>query len=272
MSKPVEFKKIVLTIGLSCLLLLLWQTPSADASDAIGKFTLVEGKVDVLRGGVLPAAPVKAGDPVFLKDIIRTKSDSKAEIVFVDNNVLKIGQRSRIDISEYVADEGKRSAVIRLPRGKVQATVPEETVKRISITPETSRFEIQTPNAVAGVRGTDFLVLYDRNITEIFVNEGIVCGYNTFMRERLVCIQAGLFSTIQLNAPPTSPRPITRRDSLRHEKEAKARFIPIDLGEVPPLTGAEGSIGPLFGNPVQIPFTIPVTDVFPPQLPPPPHE
>ncbi|MEW6675024.1 MAG: hypothetical protein AB1348_03245 [Nitrospirota bacterium] len=54
----------------------LAQTPA-------GKFTYIEGKVDVLRPPAIRAVPVKLGDPVFVSDIIRAKSKSKAEITFI---------------------------------------------------------------------------------------------------------------------------------------------------------------------------------------------
>src|SRR5512141_1889989 len=70
---------------------------SAEAAPAVGKFTAVEGKVEVLRAGALPAVGVKTGDPVSVQDVVRTKSDSRAEITFSDGAVLRIAQRSRLD-------------------------------------------------------------------------------------------------------------------------------------------------------------------------------
>ena len=188
------------------------------AAEPAGRFTFVEGRVDLLAGGALPASAVKVGDPVYVKDIIRTKSDSKAEITFEDNSMLRIAQRSRIDISEYITEAGKRSTVIRLPRGNVQAIVPQETVKPISISPEANRFEIHTPNAVAGVRGTEFFVFQENNFTGVFVTEGIACVQNPRFLTDMVCVPAGFMTLVDELRRPQPPRRATNTEMRRLER------------------------------------------------------
>ncbi|MFA6056497.1 MAG: hypothetical protein WC769_14115, partial [Thermodesulfovibrionales bacterium] len=63
---------------------LLFQGSFAMAAEAVGKFTHVEGKVDILREGAFPAITAKVQDQLYAKDIVRTKSASKAEIIFKD--------------------------------------------------------------------------------------------------------------------------------------------------------------------------------------------
>ena len=267
-------KSTIIIGSLLTVWLLLPSVPSTEAAEAIGRFTYVEGKADLLKEGQLPAVSVKVGDSVFVRDVVRTKSDAKAEITFVDKNILRIGQRSRIDISEYVSTEGKGSAVIKLPRGKVQAIIPpEEAVRRISVSSEGNRFEIHTPNAVAGVRGTDFFIWYEWNLTQILVNDGMVCGYNSARIERVVCIPAGLYSSILRDIGPTSPRPVTHMDLKRYEqRDAKIEFIsPSTDATSLSLTTTGILAGSIFSIPVQIPVTVPFSESLPGLLPPPPH-
>ena len=68
--------------------------------------------------------------------------------------------------------DGTSKGVIRLSRGQVKAIVDKNVAKRISLAPDANRFEIQTPNAVAGVRGTEFFVAYDRNVTTVLLRRG----------------------------------------------------------------------------------------------------
>jgi hypothetical protein len=187
------------------------------AADAVGRFTKVEGVVDILAGGALPGVPAKVSDTVSAKDVIRTKSASKAEITFTDGNIIKIAQRSRIDISEYAADESKNGKVIKLTRGKVEAWVEKNVVDKIAVSKGTNRFEIHTPNAVAGVRGTDYFVFYDKGITGVIVKEGKVYTYNQMFPDKLVEVTAGNLTTIFPNNAPHDPRPVGEGDINRHD-------------------------------------------------------
>jgi len=194
--------------GAMILLICLFALPSspliraAGAAESIGKITAAEGKVDILREGALPAVAAKAGDGVFLKDIIRTKSDSKAEILFTDGSVLKLAQRSRIDLSEYVSGN---KGLVKLSRGKVEAIVPPKLDKGTEDMQKAKRFEIHTPSAVAGVRGTDYIVFHDRYTSGVVVKEGIVYVYNPKFPDIVTVINEGSSITVPFNAPPMSP-------------------------------------------------------------------
>lgn len=193
------------------IILAILMASAVSASETVGKFTRVEGSVDVLREGQFPAKPVTVKDPVMLKDIVRTKSASKAEITLKDNSILRIAQRSRIDIGEYfTGDTGK--GIVKLQRGQVQAVVDKSTAKRVAAAPGANVFEVRTPNAVAGVRGTDFFVSYDNNSTTILLKEGSVCAYNLNAPTSMVCLPPNYIVTITGANVPGQPRKATDRD------------------------------------------------------------
>jgi hypothetical protein len=66
----------------------------------VGRVAQVEGGVDILRGGKLPAIAAKRNDIINSTDIIRTKSLSSAEIKFVDDSSITIAPGSRVAIEE----------------------------------------------------------------------------------------------------------------------------------------------------------------------------
>ena len=210
-----SFLFLLLTFTVCCSL----YTAYAEAAGAIGKVTQIEGRVDILREGKLPAAPARIGDSVFVKDVIRTKSGSKAEITFNDATILKVAQRSRIDISEYIADAGVSRAVINMPRGKVMANVSKTAVSYIANSPKANKFEIRTPNAVAGVRGTDFFVFHSANSTGVLVKEGKVETYNPKFPDVKVEVVAGQITNVADNKPPTTPKGATDIEIKGHEKD-----------------------------------------------------
>lgn len=179
--------------------------PQSGAAESVGKFTKVEGTVDILRGGNLPAIPVKVGDPVWVKDVIRTKSNSMAEILFIDGNTIKISQRSRIDISEYLAEENRSLEILKLHRGRVEAIVPDKNAKRISVSPNAHKFEIHTPCAVTGVRGTRYWAYQWENCATIAVQEGKVYVYHPKFPEKIMEVTAGKMTKACEDSPPFQP-------------------------------------------------------------------
>jgi hypothetical protein len=189
----------LLLISLASLILPL--DSASAATEAIAKFSKTEGKVDVLKGGALPAVSAKNGDTVFLKDIVRTKSSSQAEVIFTDGTVLRIGQRSRIDISEYATKDKTGKTIINLPRGKVEALVPPSTSKQIADS-KSKRFEIHTPNAVAGVRGTNYIVYIENDITWVLVKEGSVTIYNPAFPDQVIIVNAGELASVLPDKAP----------------------------------------------------------------------
>ncbi|MBM4351109.1 MAG: FecR domain-containing protein [Deltaproteobacteria bacterium] len=222
-----RYRKMMILFGFSLFLIstaVLFGL-QARAAEPVGKFTLVEGKVDVLRGGAMPALSVKTGEPVFVKDVVRTKSSSKAEILFVDGNQIKIGQRTRIDISEYISDEKKSVGVIKLPRGTVEAIVPPKVVDRIKLSPEANRFEIQTPVAVAAVRGCEYKVYQSGNSATIYVTEGVIYVVNPRFPGQVIEVHAGEIVTIYADQPATASKP---RKATEEERKMFDRLALLD--------------------------------------------
>jgi hypothetical protein len=151
--------------------------PLTDAqADAVGRLTQVEGRVDILRGGQLPATPVKVDDGVQTGDVLRTKSLSKAQITFIDNSTLTISPESRVSIEAYMFDsaQNKRNAVIQLFQGLAHVVVSKVYQ---SAEPD---FAVKTQTAIMGVRGTDFGVRLHPNSSEILNFEGRLQVGNIF--------------------------------------------------------------------------------------------
>lgn len=176
---------------------------SSALADIAGRFTIVEGKVDILRPGQTRAVSVKKDDAVSPGDIVRTKSDSFAEITFKDNATLKLAQNTRIEIKDYQFGENdkRKSGTLRLLRGKVRATVPKTLGRVIPIATGPSTFQVQTPTAVAGVRGTDFLVYYDLGSTGVFVMDGAVDAFNINFPDNVLRVRGGFYTIISAESP-----------------------------------------------------------------------
>ncbi|TAN45719.1 MAG: hypothetical protein EPN22_01640 [Nitrospirae bacterium] len=226
------FSAVLLAI---CLVVL---PQNAWSAEQVGKITNVEGKVDILRGGQLPAVAVNLDDAIYVKDVLRTKSGAKAEITFDDGNVVKVAPSSRIDIEDYVPHEGKNKAVIKMPRGKVQAIVNKDIIKKLSLSSKASAFEVHTPNAVAGVRGTDFFtmqtVVQGINITNIVVKDGIVETHNPKFPDQVVRLTPGTATSILENKPPAAPVKVPEQGMKNLEKDTTLKEKPKQKTEAQP--------------------------------------
>jgi hypothetical protein len=139
-------------------------------ADVVGRLTQVEGKVDILRGGQLPAIPVKLNDGVQTGDVLRTKSLSKAQVTFIDNSTLTISPESRVGIEAYMFDssQNKRNAVVQLFQGLAHVAV-----SKIFKAAEPD-FVVKTQTAIMGVRGTDFGVRIYPNSSDVLNFEGLL--------------------------------------------------------------------------------------------------
>jgi hypothetical protein len=205
-------KTILFGIALSLLFCFLQGIPPAQAANAVGKFTLVEGRVDILRHGKLPSMKASLAELVYAKDVVRTRSSARAEVVFVDGNILRLAQRSKIDISEYITEETNRKEIITLQRGKIETIIRKDLIKRITISPDAYRFEVHTPNAVTGVRGTDYFLSFSDNISECYVRNGRVDTYNPKFPDKVVSVKAGNITSIPDNRSPEPARPASQAE------------------------------------------------------------
>jgi hypothetical protein len=209
----------------------------------VGKVTMVEGVVEVLRGGKLPAQPLKPGDVINLGDVIRTKSEARAEVTLKDGSIVRIAPRSRLDISHY-SEDGVRKVELSMPRGMVESAVSKETAEMIKSKPKANKFEIKTPVAVAGVRGTNFIVYHDRSMTGVYVKTGAVETYNPKIPDVKVQVTAGQITTVAPNKPPAPPRVATEAEKEMFEKTFTFKETRAEKPEPAPAQPREAAVSP----------------------------
>ena len=147
---------------------------SAVGSEAVGWVTEIEGRVEARHadgdswGNLQPAAELAVGDHV------RTAADSKAKLLLRDDSVLLLAPDSELTLDEQTAGPVP-STRLKLLEGKVRALVTERYGA------PGSTFELQSVNAITGVRGTSFVASYDP-ATEETVVVGLI--HTTTVRAR----------------------------------------------------------------------------------------
>lgn len=147
--------------------------------------------------------PAKVGDRLKAPgETIKTTSKSTAKLV-TDGGIgtIDVSENSNLQVKSLkTLRNGAKTTELRTTLGKTQVRV------RPFINPE-SRFFIETPTGVAGVRGTEFTVIVlPSGETKVFTTEGEV---EVSAQQQNRRIAAGFFSVIPPKQPPTSPTSIS---------------------------------------------------------------
>ncbi|MDP2682462.1 MAG: FecR family protein [Deltaproteobacteria bacterium] len=228
---------------ISILLLIAVFLPAVAFADVIGKITAIEGNVDVLKPGQERAAPAALQQLVSEGDILRTKSNGKAEITFIDESIIRLAPGSRLQITEYLMDGGKRkSGVMNLFRGKIRAVVSKSRGFIGAAFGGGARFEVRTPTAVAGVKGTDFFVSYSMGVTGILVKDGMVDVFNPAIPGQIVRVTEGNGTFIAGDKPPSSPRPASNVEMVLLTRDTDTFGYEAPGGTPAPPTDTVGTI------------------------------
>lgn len=225
-----KFRQVLMSAWVVLALMLICS--SIAGAEVVGRLTQLEGRVDLLKGGNLPAIPVKVGDTVEPGDVIRTKSQSKAQITFIDDSLLTLSQEARLAIEEFKFEpgQGKRRAVLEIFQGLALAVVNK------ILKAEEPDFLIKTQTAIVGVRGTEFGMRNQPNSSTILNFAGRTQVGNIspkvsrlFLKafkvaysvgswndgsSRWVLLQDMQGTTVARNLPPTQPFGLTQQDRL----------------------------------------------------------
>ena len=167
----------------------------------VGTVAAVDGKAEIQHQGDWTASRV--GDAVFGGDTLRTGTAGRMRVVFQDDSVLNVGEDSEIVVDEQVFHPtGASSSVMQLVRGKVRALVSAYYEQ------QGATYEIQTPTAVSGVRGTEFVVSYDptADVTKVIGITGRVEVHSVLDRATHgVYVTAGEITSIEQGKYPSPP-------------------------------------------------------------------
>lgn len=121
-------------------------------SKAVGTIRTMAGHVVVADSDSNEAYFAAPGDAVFEKDVIYTLEASRCRVKFFDENLITMGDNTRIVIDELIDDKeiGEKRSAISILCGKAMCYVMR-LFKYKSIS-----FSVYTPTANIGVRGTKF--------------------------------------------------------------------------------------------------------------------
>jgi len=130
-------------------------------------------------GGTQPAGSVTALDPAATRngagvtlrdqvqwnDELQTNTAGRLRVNLRDGSILSLGSNARLRVVEHNAVA--QQTTLELLYGRLRSQV-------VKLTQPNSKFEVRTPTAVAGVIGTDFVIIATADRTTVIVFSGIV--------------------------------------------------------------------------------------------------
>jgi ferric-dicitrate binding protein FerR (iron transport regulator) len=202
MSRLAPHRLVLLVL---CLLGVSLAARRASAEEQVGVAETVEGHAEVLHAGASTWTALADGAPVLLGDQLRTQADAKLRVVLRGDSMLQVAPSSQLAVTEQLLAPTEVSR-FELLFGTLQAIVSERYAEL------RGRFEVETPTAIAGVRGTAFIARYDP-----VEEETLVLGVERVTQVRArsdrpgvgeVLVGPGMATRVRRGGRPLAPEPL----------------------------------------------------------------
>lgn len=193
------------------------------ANPMYGVFMVSKGNVKI-QSAAQKTSDAKVGSKVYEGDTIITGADSRAKVVMSDRNVINISPDTEIKIAQYKNDAatGKKNVELDLLKGKVRNNVEQKYDEK------ESKFQVKTLTAVAGVRGTQFVVAFDpgSRITSVTTFKGAVTlaslnPQGTMIGEPVV-VKKGQTTSAASEKAPEAPKAMPKDEAKKADAETNA--------------------------------------------------
>lgn len=145
---------------------------------------------------------------------IKTGRNSQAVLSFGKKAVITLSEETAIRIARSLFDEKNeiKEIKVQLPAGKIWSVVEK-------LPSADKKFEIETPNTLAGIRGTIFTTGYvpQEQSTSVGVVAGEVRVAST-KTAAYVILKENMSTVVVANAPPVSPKVLDDREKQEWEQ------------------------------------------------------
>jgi hypothetical protein len=194
MSKTIKQFRLWLLLLLALLLLPFCFTCNAGTT-AGANLLNIEGEVLVKKAGTSDWVTAKVDMELKAGDAIKAGNAANAVVTFFDGSTIELKSDTQVEIRELV--QGKTTSI------RLQQVIGESISRVKKLIDPASRYEIETPAAIIGVRGTIMSVTVAKNGTTIVGNEEGLISVTSQGKE--VLIPEGKHSTINPGETPSEP-------------------------------------------------------------------
>ncbi len=209
-------RKTDFTVVILFLILTLGLVTNAWAvkGNPIGEVSSFYGDVKDRHKGEVKWIPAKLGLDIYQYDTVKTEKKSKVRIVFEDGSLLNLSEDTELEIKEhiYTPKEKRRVSLFALLRGKMRVFCQRFAGRG-------SRFQVETPTAVIGIRGTEFIIwVVNSELTIVICLQDEVFVRNIDKKVvGEVTLKPNQMTKVGVGVPPLEPTIVP--EELRHQLE-----------------------------------------------------
>jgi tetratricopeptide (TPR) repeat protein len=154
-------KQLIITLLISFLL------PSIAMAAQVGEITGLKGVAKFRAVDNIPYASLKKGDVISEGNWIKTGADGWVELTLKDKSKFTLANNTEFAITSFLLTKNKREGTFNLAQGKLRASV-------VKLAGQQSGMTVKSGTAVAGIKGTEFLMMSEGPANVFFGNEGTV--------------------------------------------------------------------------------------------------
>jgi hypothetical protein len=197
-----------LRVWLPAVFILLWAgacmaaqgAMSVAVGDDAARVNYLKGNASVARGKV-PPAPLSVGDNLVSGDRVITGKGARIELRLPDGSFLRFDERTTFELVAAVMDKKAqaRKVSVTVVLGRTWAKVARFFGRK-------SRFELATPTAVAGVRGTTYRMNVNADTSAVVK---VYDGEIEVKRREAPAPEAAAPPILSKPTPVEGPRPVS---------------------------------------------------------------
>ena len=147
------------------LFLLLFSSHLYAAETPAGKISNLSGSVTFRDMDNVPYKAAVKGTALEKGYWIKTGDDGWAVVELSDKSKLTLANNTELEITEFTVGKKTKQGIFSINQGKLKASIarlPGDTVD----------YKVKSPTAIAGVRGTEFMMMAQGRANVFFGNEG----------------------------------------------------------------------------------------------------
>ncbi len=188
-------------------------TSTTEPPSELTMLSIAEGQVFVMKSGADNWIEAGVNTTLEIGDTLKAGDDSRAEITFFEGSTIELEAGAEVEVLELGIAKDTGSTIIRLKQ------VIGNTVSRVQkLADVNSSYEVETPTAIAAVRGSIMFVrVREDGVTAVGNGEGNV---SVTAQGEEVILPEGTYSTVGPGQAPSAPKEGTGPPALAISKTA----------------------------------------------------